>query len=298
MPGRLSYNFVKEQIESKEYKLLSTEYKNMKTLLEVVCPNGHIINKTYENIMKAGCRECYNKPLTIEYVKDKASNYGFEILSTEFKNTRTKMEVRCVKKGHLTFKTWNNMISKKGGCYECGSKKILEYNNVKEFIENIDEYKLISTEYKRIDNKLEIQCPKHHIFKMSFQSFQYGQRCPECYNLDRKRSENAARKIIEEYYNKPFKTIRPEWLKNPKTNRNLELDGYNEELKLGFEYNGLQHYEPVKAWGGEKKYLDLVEKDKLKASKCEELGIKLIIIPYKYNCYDVNKMKEFILSQL
>jgi hypothetical protein len=35
-----------------------------------------------------------------------------------------------------------------------------------------------------------------------------------------------------------FKSVRPGWLENPLTGRNLELDCYNEYLKLALEYNG------------------------------------------------------------
>ena len=49
--------------------------------------------------------------------------------------------------------------------------------------------------------------------------------------------------ILEEYYNKHFFSVRPNWLKNPETGYNLEIDCYNDELKLALEYNGEQHYE-------------------------------------------------------
>src|SRR5665648_209153 len=39
-----------------------------------------------------------------------------------------------------------------------------------------------------------------------------------------------------------FKTVRPNWLQNPRTGRCMELDGYCEDLSLALEYNGIQHY--------------------------------------------------------
>ena len=32
-------------------------------------------------------------------------------------------------------------------------------------------------------------------------------------------------------------------VKNPKSGRNLQLDGYSEKLKIGFEHQGVQHYD-------------------------------------------------------
>ena len=43
-------------------------------------------------------------------------------------------------------------------------------------------------------------------------------------------SEKICRKYFEYLFNKPFNRIRPSWLSE------LELDGYNEELNIAFEY--------------------------------------------------------------
>lgn len=46
------------------------------------------------------------------------------------------------------------------------------------------------------------------------------------------------------------------------------------------EYDGEQHFRPVKAWGGEARYKRQVEIDKLKAEYCQENGLRLTRIPY------------------
>lgn len=59
--------------------------------------------------------------------------------------------------------------------------------------------------------------------------------------------EERVREIFQKIFKVPFPTIRPAWLKNPVTNSNLEIDGYNETIRtpigtgLGFEYDGGQH---------------------------------------------------------
>ena len=49
------------------------------------------------------------------------------------------------------------------------------------------------------------------------------------------RGERKCKRIIQKIFRKPFTKIRPDFLKNPETNRNLELDLYNEELKIAVE---------------------------------------------------------------
>lgn len=49
--------------------------------------------------------------------------------------------------------------------------------------------------------------------------------------------------------------------------KNLELDGIDYGLKIAFEYNGFSHMEE-----------NVIKKDQFKARRCEEMGIKLIVI--------------------
>jgi hypothetical protein len=77
-----------------------------------------------------------------------------------------------------------------------------------------------------------------------------------------------------------FPTVRPSWLK--RHGRILELDGYNQELELAFEYQGPHHtrYDTryQKKYSG---YIETVIRDKLKIIGCAEHGTELIVIDYR-----------------
>lgn len=94
--------------------------------------------------------------------------------------------------------------------------------------------------------------------------------------------EDKCRTILERLYNKQFVTVRPDFLKNPVTGRNLEIDCYNEELKLGLEYDGIQHstYTPIFHRRGANDFIYGTLKDEFKTKRCKELGITLIRIPH------------------
>jgi hypothetical protein len=72
-----------------------------------------------------------------------------------------------------------------------------------------------------------------------------------------------------------------------------ELDIYIPELKLALEYNGQQHYHPVKLFGGEKQFLRQQELDRERRLLCAENGIHLIEVRYD-DVLTIEKIREWI----
>lgn len=58
--------------------------------------------------------------------------------------------------------------------------------------------------------------------------------------------------------------------------RGQRIDVFIPSLKVGVEYHGQQHYEPVKYFGGRKGFLRTKERDQRKAQACKEAGVILI----------------------
>jgi hypothetical protein len=104
------------------------------------------------------------------------------------------------------------------------------------------------------------------------------------------RGEMSCREFVEFYFQKPFIKVRPDFLKNPVTGENLELDIFNEELMLAIEYNGAQHYQynsfmhkNSRDRFQNQQYRDLIKKD-----LCQKQGITLIIVPYTISEDDIS----------
>ncbi len=68
--------------------------------------------------------------------------------------------------------------------------------------------------------------------------------------------------------------FRPDWL------HGMELDIFIPDLNLAIEYQGQQHYHPVRAWGGKQALHMLQARDRKKAKICYDRMIKLITIAY------------------
>lgn len=97
------------------------------------------------------------------------------------------------------------------------------------------------------------------------------------------KGELECRRVLEKLFNKPFNKSRPDFLNNPVTggNFNLELDCYNQELKLAVEYNGIQHYKYNKFFHrNNEHFLNQKYRDELKKRMCKDNGIILIEVPY------------------
>jgi very-short-patch-repair endonuclease len=80
---KLPYDFVKKEIEKEGYELLSTEYQNSHTPLEIKCPKGHVTNTmTYGNFKQgARCSKCNNSKgerRIINYLENNNIKYIYE----------------------------------------------------------------------------------------------------------------------------------------------------------------------------------------------------------------------------
>ena len=73
----------------------------------------------------------------------------------------------------------------------------------------------------------------------------------------------------------------------------LEIDVFIKDKKIGIEYNGEQHYKPIKHFGGEESLKKVKERDKKKKQLCKKFGIQLHIIKYNEEV-----SKELVKSKL
>lgn len=75
-----------------------------------------------------------------------------------------------------------------------------------------------------------------------------------------------------------------------------------EELIALLEYDGEQHFQSVKCWGGDSGLKKRQELDRKKNRYCLGMGIKFIRIPYwKLNSFDFNDMfnnKEYLVTSI
>lgn len=98
--------------------------------------------------------------------------------------------------------------------------------------------------------------------------------------LNKWKSEELVYNITKEIY-KDYQVIyqyKPFFLSTE--NGNMSYDIYICGLKTAIEYQGKQHFEPVEYFGGKENFQAQQARDKLKAEKSKENGVKLVYINY------------------
>ena len=231
------------------------------------------------------------KRLSYEYVKEYIENFGYKLLSKEYKNNKTELEIQCNDCGNIFHMRFNNFKDGKHRC-ECKSKPlVLTYEYVKNYIESCG-YKLLSKEYKNNATYLLVWCgnPNHKPYKVKFNNFKdCNSRCPEC-NTTSKGEEKIKEILIK--YNIKFNQ---QYLFNDCRNiRPLPFDFYLPQYNITIEYDGRQHY---KLDCFNMNLLDLMNlkyNDNKKTQYCNDNNIKLIRIPY----WDFNDIEKILKKEL
>ena len=109
------------------------------------------------------------------------------------------------------------------------------------------------------------------------------------------KGERECCRIMSEHYKVPFQSVRPDFLKNPETGRNLELDCYNPDLKIAVEYNGPQHYNFPNGFMNEEQFNAQLRRDALKHKLCDLNNVYLIVVPHTVKPQDIQK---YIMARL
>lgn len=134
------------------------------------------------------------------------SNSGCILLSNEtgFINRRSKLKIQC-KCGEIFYTGYESFVRQnKRQCRKCKNEELRQKRNfsfdyIRSYIESFEGYKLIDNFYINARTKLNIMCPRGHIFKMSFECFQRGSRCPVCYGKQVKTTDKFKSEIKEKY---------------------------------------------------------------------------------------------------
>lgn len=268
-------------IESKGGKMISQAFSYGKNWdnarFEWSCDKGHSNRSGFQLVKRENwCQEC-----KFETARARASE---NVKNAEMRlvkyNGANKLTVECAK-GHVSIMTSGHLVegNRCSKCYK-ESLKLGKPRLTKEEVSqrlSVHGFEFMDQTFKTLRTEHTIKCVEGHITKRPLQHIIHGVvGCSECNNYFS--SERKFRKLVEKELGVPFPKARPEWLVSPETGFRLELDCYNQELKLAFEYDGNFHFEVRNGLNND--LAKTKKNDQYKEEIARENGVTLVRVPY------------------
>lgn len=224
-----------------------------------------------------------------------------EILKTVTVSSHKKNKWKCIKCKSIFDSTFSNFTNG-NRCPYCSGKggKVNRinwaYSNEDMLLWTVDK-EILKTVTTSSAKKNKWKCPKcSFIFTSAFYSFNNGNRCPKC-------CESKGEKLISEMLDSRNLIHKRQYRipecrnKKPLPFDHAILDS-NNNLKGLIEFQGIQHFQPVKHWGGRKALKSVMQNDLIKSEFCKQNNIPLLVITYEHSPEEINSAMNDFLTRI
>jgi len=267
-------------VHGDKYDYSLVKYINSSTTIKIICPiHGIFKQKANNHLQGNGCLGCIDKLYSKEHfllLCDKAHNHKYDYSKTNYIGSGYKIEIICLKHGSF-WTTANNHLSKKSGCPKCRNEKLSL--SISEFINRANKVHHNKFDYSKVNyiniySKVIIICPIHGEFFQKPCTHLAGKGCAKC-RISKGEQE------IKHLLNKNNILFEREYtFTNCKNINLLPFDFYLPKHNTCIEYDGRQHFEPIKWFGGEEGLRLRKINDEIKNKYCIDNNINLIRIKY------------------
>lgn len=300
MKRKTTQEFINEckNIHNDKYDYSLVEYKNNKTKVKIICPIHGVFEQRPDSHLKTdGCPKCSFDKLKSDFsyfVKKSNINHNnkYKYLNEYFIDMNTITKIECPIHGLFEQLPKNHLYR---GCNRCKKDKIgnIKRKKLEDFLQQCNnihnnKYDYSLVKYKNNKTKIEIICPIHGKFNQRPDDHIRGIGCEKC-------KESYGEKYIRETLEKNrIEYISEKKFKGCKYKRLLPFDFYLLNYNICIEYDGIQHFKPLKFFGGLNEYRKNIKKDLIKNEYCKNNNIKLYRIKYTDNIEE--KINEIISS--
>lgn len=235
-----------------------------------------------------------------EWIKRAKNIHGnqYDYSRVKYVNQHTPIVVVCKTHGEFNVTPSNHVRKMQSenhtpnGCPSCGREKVIARNKAGRQTEEQALKRLVEVHgslyqycnYKSYMESIDICCPEHGWFNQKYYNHIRGTGCPKCKNS---KGEKAIARLLESKGIAYIKQHRFDDCINPNTSYPLYFDFFLPEKKCCIEYDGEQHFKPVKF---HKKMTDETAKslfeeckqrDAVKTKYCQDNNLQLIRVGYK-----------------
>jgi len=278
----LDNDIIDDRIKERNIKRVSNFKKSTEKMMWKCLVDGYEWEATSHNILDrhTGCPKCTGQiKLTNEIIDEKIKNKSIIRIGNVVGNSRTKIEWQCKVDGHRWFSSPNSICNNDNQCPKCSGWERITDKIIDERIKNREDIVRIgSIDGKNSSDKIRWKCKKcdNEWLAQTNSILSRGDGCPECKWM---KTEKELYKLI--------KNLNIECLRQKRIdyeNRRMFVDFMLNNSVL-LEYNGKQHYMPVRFGGcsikeAEKRFKNQIDRDNRLKKYCRENNIKLIEIPY------------------
>jgi Zn finger protein HypA/HybF involved in hydrogenase expression len=284
-----------------KYNYEKSEFINQRIKVLITCPkHGDFWQLPDKHLRGAGCPECKAEKLHVlkkmpleEFIRraKKIFKNKYDYSKVKYFNNSTKVTIVCPIHGDFL---QSPAVHLRGDeCYKCGHDRTTKAltKTLENFIKDAIKVHGKKFDYSKSvyintsDKKICIVCPLHGDFWQLPMYHLRGIGCPRCsashgeMELDKISDKLGLRYELQ----KSFAT-----LKNPETGYKLRFDRYFPDFNTLVEYDGPQHFKPVKylktkmlSKKESTKYFRYIKStDDIKNKYAKNRGIQLIRIPY------------------
>lgn len=262
------------------YDYTKVNYIGNKKKVDIICKIHGIFKQTPSNHLSGHmCIFCagLNKKTTYEFIKEANEIHStlYDYSKVEYISNKHDVEIICNKHGifkqnpitHLNGSICpqcNNDIRRKSNHYFINESKVIHHNR----------YDYSKCNYVGSRIKVDIICNKHGIFSQNPRLHLEGKGCPTC-------KQSKGEIFIENFLKEnKIEFDRQKRFKDCKLIYKLSFDFYISEQNICIEYNGRQHYQEVRIFGGKSGFEIQQIRDDIKQNYCKINNIILFIVKY------------------
>lgn len=268
------------EIHGDKYDYSKVEYVNCYTPVTIICPiHGEFQQKPRCHLAGHGCKKCSTEKriemislTTEEFIRRAKEVHGdkYDYSKSVYTGYDEKITIICPVHGEFQQRVSSHLEGNGCNLCICDAKRLTKDKFV-ELAREVhgDRYDYSKVEYTNNKSKVTIVCPIHGEFEQTPNSHLRGAGCPSCSNsrLEDQMEEFLSKNNIKYFHGKTW-----DWL----TYSSYQyVDFYLPDYNIVIECQGIQHFESIEFFGGEKGLIYNQERDKNKRDLCEKHGIKV-----------------------
>lgn len=297
MAGEHYLEELRQIAEANGGKLLSTEWGGARIKYRFAFASGNEFQISANNLKTRGWPKDKDdeRQQRLQHAHAHAERHGGKCLSTKYGNgTELHFICSCT---HQWFARYEAVL-RGSWCAVCSGNAVIPQRALALLKNHAEQRggKCLSTKWKGTLSRYEFECGDcGHVWHTTWGIVKQGSWCPKCGELYIR--EHWARDVFECLFEAKFPrtTKVTAWLHYGK-GRYYILDGYNDSLKIAFEYHGEQHHKMVKHFGRTLENQQHV--DKAKRDICADNGVTLIEIWAKSGKETLNDLVSEVCSIL